>query len=124
MTRLVLLFGLIIVTAATFANEPMPGALYWSAIPVILIVGLLAEALHRGRRNQRTKASVTSATMGGADAGDTWDVLDFVWDGFRDDPIGRESVSTDEIMEADTEPLPIENNFVDSVVDGVTGARD
>ncbi len=121
MTGLVLLFGLIIVTAATFAHEPMPGALYWSAIPVVLIVGLLAEAFYRGRRHRRKDASNANTVIGTAYGDDAGDMLDYIWDGFRDEPVGGKSDDPNEFQDADSEPRPFESDFVDKVVDGVTG---
>ena len=128
MTRLILLFGLLIVTAATFAHEPMPSALYWSAIPVLLIVGLLAEVLHRGRRRRNGENAWTAgAAAGGVGVDEPGDMLDYIWDGFRDDPINHNSGVDGPPSEADAEPLPIENDFVDKVADGAVGgagARD
>ena len=120
MTRLILLFGLLIVTAATFAHEPMPGALYWSAVPLLLTVGLLVEVFYRSRRNQRKDVGVSTAALGGA-FNESGDMLDYVWDGFRDNPHERKPNNADGTLETDIEPLPIESDFGDSPVDTVGG---
>lgn len=120
MARLILLVGLVIVTAATFAHEPMPGALYWSAVPLLLTGGLLVEVFYRGRRNQRKDAGVATAAIGGA-FNESGDMLDYVWDGFRDDPDERKPNNPDGTLETDIEPLSIESDFGDSAVGTVVG---